>query len=121
MTGTTALPVRTDRLSGAIRLAVALAVGASIGSIATLQVIGQSGPPAAAAPAVVDAGVAAVHRATTTATEQYVGWYMRESDGAASWLRESRQYTDWYLRPTNLAGSTTATEQYVNWYMRDDR
>ena len=100
----------------ALQLALALTVGAAIGSIATIQLIDRPETPAAIAPDVGGSETIA----TTTATEQYVSWYTRPAEGASAWERETSQYVDWYTRSDDLAGSTTATEQYVNWFMRDE-
>lgn len=116
MTGTTARPAGPAMTIRAAQLALALAVGAGIGSVATVQLIDQADVPAALVPEVV----APQSRATTTATEQYVGWYTRPAEGASAWERETYQYVDQYYRRADLAGSTTATEQYINWYLRDE-
>lgn len=124
MTGTTAHGTRPIDTVRAAQLALALAIGATFGSIATIQFVGSVDGPAAVAPnEAAQQNVAGDRLATTTAAEQYVGWYIRPAEGAAAWERATRQYVDWYTRPTtttNLAGSTTATEQYMNWYLRDE-
>ena len=117
MTGTTAQRrLGTTTTMRALQLALALTFGAALGSIATLQLIDRADAPAAIVPDVVAPEAGAT---TTTATEQYVGWYTRPAEGAAAWEAATRQYVDWYTRRDDLAGSTTATEQYVNWYLRD--
>ena len=116
MTGTTAQRVGPTNSIRALQLALALAVGAAIGSVATIQFIDRPQTPAAIVPDVAGPERAA----TTTATEQYVGWYIRAPEGAAAWERETSQYVDWYTRSDDLAGSTSATEQYMNWYLRDE-
>lgn len=116
MTGTTAQRMGPTNSMRALQLALALAVGAAIGSVATVQFIDGRDRPAA----IVPDAIAPDGLATTTGTEQYVGWYTRPAEGASAWERETSQYVDWYTRSDELAGSTTATEQYMNWYMRDE-
>ena len=118
MTGTTAQRLGPTNSMRALQLALALTIGAAIGSVATIQLIDRPETPAPAA-IVPDVGGSETV-ATTTATEQYVGWYTRAPEGARAWELETSQYVDWYTRSDDLAGSTTATEQYVNWYMRDE-
>lgn len=116
MTGTTAQRLGPTNGMRALQLALALTIGAAIGSVVTIQLIDRPDAPAAIVPDVV----APERGATTTATEQYVSWYTRAPEGAAAWERETSQYVDWYTRSDDLAGSTSASEQYMNWYLRDE-
>jgi hypothetical protein len=115
MTGTTAQRrMGSTTAMRALQLALALTVGAVLGSIATIQLIDRADAPAA----IVPEAVTPETTVTTTATEQYVGWFTRPAEGAAAWEAATRQYVDWFTRRDDLAGST-ATEQYMNWYLRD--
>ena len=98
MTGTTAEQVRPHTELRRRHLAVALTVGVALGSVATLGLSGGADAPATDAPGALQPDVVADRVATTTGTEQYVGWYTRPIEGAAAWKSATRQYVDWYLR-----------------------
>ncbi|HEX7223601.1 MAG TPA: hypothetical protein VF231_10130 [Candidatus Limnocylindrales bacterium] len=92
-----------------VQLALALLVGATAGSVLTLQLVTPAGTGAAALPSAVDVS-------TTTAGEQYRDWYSPARDLAGS-TSASRQYTDWYATHDSRDVPTTAGEQYRAWYV----
>jgi hypothetical protein len=90
------------------QVALALLIGATAGSAATLQLTRPVAPAAVAAPSKVDVS-------TTTAGEQYRDWYSPARDLAGS-TTAGRQYSDWYAGQGG-APTTTASEQYRAWYV----
>jgi hypothetical protein len=98
---TLAQPDSTPFSRSRLQLAATLVVGIAIGSIAATGLI--DGQPAAADPVVQAApaapAAAAADGATTSASEQYQGWYTRRQEH----------------RP-----STTAGEQYRAWYTAEE-
>jgi hypothetical protein len=98
---TVAQPQSTFISRTRLQLAATLLAGIALGSIAAAVLIG--GQPTAADPVVQAAPAApvaaATDRATTSASEQYQGWFTRRQEH----------------RPT-----TTAGEQYRSWYTAEE-
>jgi hypothetical protein len=122
MTGTAASLSPAHRRFNVAHVGLALLIGAALGASATFAIT--DGVPASlGVPASADAPTRTTSsgaEADGSATRQYVDWYLRPSIGARSWLAETAQYTaHWYEVAADLAGSTTATEQYYSHYLGD--
>ncbi len=117
MTGMTVYQGRTDRSLRVRDLAVALLVGVIFGASAAFALMPKETPATeAAAPAVL----APIDGApSTTAGQQYVDWYSRDSATRPASTTAGEQYRGWYTRPSESAARTTAGEQYQSWYLRE--
>jgi len=82
-----------------LQLAATLLVGIAIGSIASAGLIdgrpAVAGPVTQAAPAAQAPAVAPTTRETTSASEQYQGWYTRRAEHRSS-TTAGEQYRAWY-------------------------
>ena len=113
-------PRQSARAGRAKEVVLALMLGAAIGASTTFILFSQSRTGAlAAAP---ESGVVAARMATgatTTAGQQYVGWYTRSSVARPATTTAGQQYLDWYTRSSDAWRWDAASRQYASWYMRN--
>jgi len=109
-----------------LQLAAALVAGIGIGSVAGVALT-QGGPAesgagtgaAAVPPAARVPTAGAGQEATTSASEQYRGWYTQSRPHTVT-TSAGDQYRGWYTQPGAHQVTTSAGEQYRFWYSGEE-